>query len=34
MLPDERDKALLYDMLDAARHLRRMREGRPLFLSS
>jgi uncharacterized protein with HEPN domain len=30
MLPDERDKALLYDMLDAARHLRRMWEGRSL----
>jgi len=30
MPPDERDKALLYDMLDAARHLRRMWEGRPL----
>jgi uncharacterized protein with HEPN domain len=24
MPPDERDKALLYDMLDAARHLRKM----------
>jgi uncharacterized protein with HEPN domain len=30
MLPDERDEALLYDMLDAARHLRRMWEGRSL----
>jgi uncharacterized protein with HEPN domain len=30
MPPDERDKALLYDMLVAANHLRRMWEGRVL----
>lgn len=30
MLLDERDKALLYDMLVAASHLRRMWEGRVL----
>lgn len=30
MPPEERDEALLYDMLDAARHLRRMWEGRSL----
>ena len=30
MPPDERDKALLYDMLDAAVHLRRMWEQRTL----
>jgi hypothetical protein len=34
MPPDERDEALLYDMLDAARHLRHMWEGRSLSLSS
>lgn len=30
MPPEERDEALLYDMLDAAHHLRRMWEGRSL----
>jgi uncharacterized protein with HEPN domain len=30
MPPEERDKALLYDMLDAARHLWRMWQGRSL----
>lgn len=30
MPPDKRDKALLYDMLVAANHLRRMWEGRVL----
>lgn len=30
MPPDERDGALLYDMLDAASHLRRMWEGRSI----
>jgi uncharacterized protein with HEPN domain len=30
MPPEERDKALLYDMLDAARHLQLMWQGRSL----